>query len=155
MPLHTAGLAGPRAIIRTYPHGTDIMTDTSIAFDHVHVVSKEPHASARWYVDILGGTIDKSAEVHGAPQIYVALGAAMVIVRGERPAEKAADKTGLQWGVDHFGVLVKGDFDGFCAGLRGKGVKFTTDPTQANPTTRIAFIQAPDGVAIELVSRKD
>jgi len=131
------------------------MADTSISFDHVHLVSKDPHATARWYVDTLGGKIGRSGDVHGAPQIYVSVGGAMVIVRGERPAEHAADRVSLQWGVDHFGLQVKGDFDGFCAGLRGKGVMFTMDPTQANPTTRIAFIQAPDGVSVELVDRKD
>lgn len=131
------------------------MADSGISFDHVHLVSKDPHASARWYADTLGGAIGRSDQVHGAPQVYVSFGGAMVIVRGERPAERAADKAGLQWGVDHFGLQVKGDFDGFCAGLRGKGVRFTMEPTQANPTTRIAFIRAPDGVIVELVSRKD
>jgi catechol 2,3-dioxygenase-like lactoylglutathione lyase family enzyme len=131
------------------------MTDTGIAFDHVHLVSKDPHASARWYADTLGGVIDRSNEVNGAPQVYVSLGGAMVVVRGERPAEQAADRAGLQWGIDHFGLQVKGDFDGYCAGLRGKGVKFTMEPTQINPTTRIAFIQTPDGVTVELVNRKN
>jgi len=131
------------------------MTDTGIAFDHVHLVSKDPHASARWYADTLGGAIDRSNGVNGAPQVYVSLGGAMVIVRGERPAEQAADRAGLQWGIDHFGLQVKGDFDGYCAGLRGKGVKFTMEPTQVNPTTRIAFIQTPDGVTVELVNRKN
>jgi lactoylglutathione lyase len=50
---------------------------------------------------------------------------------------------------------VKGDFDGFCAGLRSKGVTFSLDPTDFNPTTRIAFINAPDGVSVELLDRKD
>ncbi|MFH1603917.1 MAG: VOC family protein [Pseudomonadota bacterium] len=131
------------------------MTDTSLSFDHVHLISKDPHAAARWYVDTLGGAIGASNEVHGAPQIQVLLGGTRVMVRGERTAERAADKAGLQWGLDHFGLQVKGDFDGFCAGLRAKGVAFTMDPTQANPTTRIAFIQAPDGVSVELVNRKD
>jgi catechol 2,3-dioxygenase-like lactoylglutathione lyase family enzyme len=131
------------------------MAATSISFDHVHLVSKDPHATARWYADTLGGAIGKSNEVKGAPQVYVSLGGAMLIVRGERPAEKAADRAGLQWGVDHFGLQVKGDFDGFCTDLRSKGVKFTQDPTQANPSTRIAFIQAPDGVRVELVNRND
>jgi len=129
------------------------MTNTNISFDHVHVVAKDPHATARWYVDTLAGAIDRSAEVHGAPQIYVALGGTFVIVRGQRPGEHAGTKGGLEWGVDHFGLQVKGDFDGFCAGLRAKAVKFTVEPTQANPSTRIAFIQAPDSVVIELVSR--
>ena len=132
-----------------------LMPNVSFAFDHVHLVSRDPHATAGWYVDKLGGKIAKSGDVKGAPQIYVSLGGAMVIVRGQRTAELAAEKPGLQWGVDHFGVRVKGDFDGFCAGLRAKGVAFSLDPTNFNPTTRIAFIQAPDGVSVELLNRKD
>jgi lactoylglutathione lyase len=131
------------------------MADASLSFDHVHLVSKDPHATAGWYVDKLGGEITRSAEVRGAPQVYVSFGGATVIVRGERPAEQAADKAGLQWGVDHFGLRVKGDFDGFCAGLRSRGVKFNLEPTDFNSTTRIAFIQAPDGVTVELLNRKD
>ena len=74
---------------------------------------------------------------------------------GQRPAETANAKPGLQWGVDHFGLRVKGDFDAFCTGLRGKGVTFSLDPVDFNPATRIAFINAPDGVSIELLNRKD
>ena len=131
------------------------MPNVSITFDHVHLVSQDPHATASWYVDKLGGAIARSGEVKGAPQIYVSLGDATIIVRGRRPAEQAGDKPGLEWGIDHFGVRVKGDFDGFCAGLRAKGVAFSLEPTDFNPTTRIAFIHAPDGVSVELLNRKD
>ena len=131
------------------------MPDTSLAFDHVHLVAKNPQTTADWYVGNLGGKVVRSLEVKGAPQIYVSLGGFIVIVRGQRPAESAKDKPGLQWGVDHFGVRVKGDFDGFCDGLRKKGVTFSLEPTDFNPTTRIAFIKAPDGVSVELLNRKD
>ncbi len=128
---------------------------TSLAFDHVHLVAKDPKTTADWYVDKLGGKIVRSLDVKGAPQIYVSFDGFIVIVRGQRPAESAAAKPGLQWGVDHFGVRVRGDFDGFCDGLRAKGVTFGLDPTDFNPTTRIAFIDAPDGVSVELLNRKD
>lgn len=131
------------------------MPDTSLAFDHVHLVAKDPQATAAWYVDKLGGKIARSLNVKGAPQIYVSFGGFIVIVRGQRPAELATEKPGLQWGVDHFGVRVKGDFDGFCERLRKKGVTFGLAPTDFNPTTRIAFIDAPDGVSVELLNRKD
>jgi len=131
------------------------MPDASLTFDHVHLVAKDPQATADWYVDKLGGKIARSLEVKGAPQLYVSFGGFIVIVRGQRPAELAEAKPGLQWGVDHFGVRVKGDFDGFCEGLRKKGVRFGLDPTDFNPTTRIAFIDAPDGVSVELLNRKD
>jgi catechol 2,3-dioxygenase-like lactoylglutathione lyase family enzyme len=131
------------------------MPNTTLAFDHVHLVSQDPQSAAGWYVDKLGGKIVRSGEVRGAPQMYVSIGNAMVIVRGQRPAETAAVKPGLQWGVDHFGLQVKGDFDGFCTGLKSKGVAFSLEPTDFNATTRIAFIKAPDGVSVELLRRND
>jgi lactoylglutathione lyase len=131
------------------------MPQASVGFDHVHLVAKDPRATSRWYVEKLGGEIVRDIEVRGAPQVYVSFNGFIVIVRGQRPAESVRDKAGLEWGVDHFGLRVKGDFDGFCTGLKGKGVTFSLEPTDFNPTTRIAFINAPDGVSIELLDRKD
>ena len=131
------------------------MPAVNLSFDHVHLVSKDAHAAAKWYVEHLGGEIVKTTEVRGAPQVYVSFGGAMVIVRGERTAEHAQDKAGLEWGVDHFGMRVTGDFDAFCAGLKRKGVAFSMEPTDINPSTRIAFIHAPDGVSVELLDRRN
>jgi len=132
------------------------MSNARLSFDHVHVISKDPATAAGWYVDKLGGVIIKDTVSSGAPQITVAFGSAAVIVRGHRPAEQAAvAKPGLQWGVDHFGFQVQGDFDDYCAGLRDKGVAFSLEPTDINPTTRIAFINAPDDVSVELLRRRD
>jgi catechol 2,3-dioxygenase-like lactoylglutathione lyase family enzyme len=131
------------------------MTQASLSFDHVHLVARDPKATADWYVEKLGGHITRSLDVRGAPQIYVSLGGFIVIVRGQRPGENALDKADLKWGVDHFGLRVKGDFDAFCSSLRAKGVTFNMPPTNFNPTTRIAFIDAPDGVSIELLDRRD
>ena len=131
------------------------MPDATIAFDHVHLVSRNPHEAANWYVEKLGGEITRSLDLRGAPQIYVSLGGFIVIIRGQRTAETANDKPGLQWGVDHFGLRVRGDFDGYCASLKAKDVAFSLEPTDFNMSTRIAFIQAPDGVSIELLNRKD
>ena len=131
------------------------MAEATIGFDHVHLVAKDAHKTARWYVEKLGGELLKSLDVMGAPQVYVSFNGFIVIVRGERPAESVNDKPGLEWGIDHFGLRVKGDFDGFCNALKTKGVAFSLEPTDFNPTTRIAFIKAPDGVSIELLDRKD
>ena len=130
------------------------MPNASLSFDHVHVISRDPHATAAWYVDKLGGKLVKCVVSHDAPQIYLSFGEAMIIVRGQRPGELAKDKSNLEWGADHFGFQVKGDFDDFCAGLRTEGVTFSLEPTDINPATRIAFINAPDGVSIELLCRK-
>ncbi len=132
------------------------MPNPNITFDHVHLISKNVPATAQWYVDKFGAAIVKSAEVRGAPQVYLEIGdGSMLIVRGERPGETTADKSGNAWGIDHFGVHVKGDFLAFCAGLKAKGVAFSAEPRDNGPTTQLAFINAPDGVSVELLHRKD
>jgi lactoylglutathione lyase len=132
-----------------------MMPQATLGFDHVHLVAKDPHVTAEWYAAKLGGEITRSLDLRGAPQVYVSFGGFIVIVRGQRTAETAAAKPGLQWGIDHFGLRVNGDFDGFCAQLKANGVALTREPTDFNVNTRIAFIQAPDGVSVELLNRKD
>jgi catechol 2,3-dioxygenase-like lactoylglutathione lyase family enzyme len=127
--------------------------NANISFDHVHLISEDPHAAAAWYADKLGGEIGKSGEVRGAPQIYVNFDGAALIIRGRRPGEQVDKKGGLQWGTDHFGFRVSEDLDGFCDGLRQKGVRFTLEPTNINPALRIAFIEGLEGEIIELLQR--
>ena len=40
-----------------------------------------------------------------------------------------------------------------CVDLKTKGVKFTREPTTVRPGVRVCFIQAPEGVSIELLDR--
>jgi lactoylglutathione lyase len=131
------------------------MSDARISFDHVHLVAKDPDATVRWFAEKLGAEVRKRADVAGAPQIYMGLGGALVIIRAQRPGEKAGDKGGLEWGLDHFGMYVQGDFDAYCADLKKKGVHFVVEPKDNSPTTRVAFIEAPDKVTIELLCRKE
>ena len=130
------------------------MSNPNMVFDHVHLVSKDPKSSAAWYEEKLGGRVVNSSEVRGAPSIVVSFKGATIIIRGQRPGEQVKEKNGIEWGTDHFGFRVDGDFDGFCGDLKKNGVKFTVDPMDFGPTARIAFIEAPDGVSIELVHRK-
>jgi catechol 2,3-dioxygenase-like lactoylglutathione lyase family enzyme len=130
------------------------MTEHTIFFDHIHLISFDPLAAARWYVEKLGGSIASTAEVRGAPQVLLAFEGATIIIRGKRPGEAPAERQGLQWGVDHFGFQVRGDLDTYCNELKRKGVVFTIDPMNFGPNLRIAFLQAPDGVIIELLKRE-
>ncbi len=127
---------------------------SKITFDHVHLVSADPQLAASWYAEKLGGRVIGSADVRGAPQAIISFERATVLIRGQRPGEKVGTRDGVQWGTDHFGFHVDGDFDGFCSDLKKKGVKFTLDPVDFSPTVRIAFVEGPDGASIELLQRK-
>ena len=130
------------------------MSENSIFFEHVHLISKDPQATAKWYAEKLNGKIVKNVELRGAPQIWVAFKGAYLFIRGERPDEQAEERQGFRWGIDHFAFGVKGDFDGYCDELKKNGVKFKLDPTDFTPLVRIAYIEAPDGIVIELTQRK-
>ena len=128
---------------------------SELSFDHVHLVSPDPHAAANWYVDKLGAKRVKEADVQGAPQIYLSFGGPMVIIRGRRTGEEAIEGRATHGIVDHFALRVAGDFFAVCERLRVQGVPFTLAPKQFNPTTSVAFITAPDGVSIEILHRTD
>jgi len=129
------------------------MKESSISYDHIHIVSPDAHSTAAWYVDKLNGEIDGEFEVQGAPQIFVRMAGTFLIIRGQRTGETVEDKKPLHWGMDHFGFTVDGDFDGYCTQLKERGVKFILEPMNFSPTSRIAYIEDLDGVKIELLQR--
>lgn len=141
------------------------MSQTSIAFDHIHIISADPEAAATWYVEVLGGEISERYELHGAPQISVALAGVILLIRGQRPGEHPSSKNGLanfadfashdQWGTDHFGFRVTGDSAAFCDSLKGRGARFSVEPHEFLPGSCIAYLAAPDGVTVELVHAEE
>ena len=136
------------------------MSNPAFAFDHVHLISREPKAAAQWYVEMFGATIARDSETRGAPQIFVEIGGMTVIIRGRRPGEEPSDPKPVEqyadysshneWGTDHFGFMYRGDLKAFCEELRGKGVSFPVELKNFNGNT-LCYVAAPDGVSIELL----
>src|SRR5258708_19662314 len=62
------------------------MSNPAFKFDHVHIISENPHAAAQWYVEMFGATIAGDTVVRGAPQIFVELGGMTILIRGGGPA---------------------------------------------------------------------
>ena len=56
-------------------------------------------------------------------------------------------------GLDHFGLRVD-DMDAAVAELKRRGAHFSVEPRTIRPGVRIAFVQAPDNVRIELLERR-
>src|SRR5258708_40057814 len=66
------------------------MSNPAFKFDHVHIISENPRASAEWYVEMFGATIAADTVARGAPQIFVDLGSMTILIRGRRPGEEPA-----------------------------------------------------------------
>jgi catechol 2,3-dioxygenase-like lactoylglutathione lyase family enzyme len=137
------------------------MSNPAFKFDHVHIISENPRASAEWYVEMFGATIAADTVARGAAQIFVDLGGMTILIRGRRPGEDPAPARPVQayadfsshnaWGTDHFGFLYQGDLASFCAELRAKGVSFPVELKQGVGGSLLCYVAAPDGVSIELM----
>jgi catechol 2,3-dioxygenase-like lactoylglutathione lyase family enzyme len=137
------------------------MSNPAFKFDHVHIISKNPRASAEWYVEMFGARTAADTVARGAPQIFVELGGMTILTRGERPGEDPARARPIRpyadfsshnaEGIDHFGFLYDGDLDAFCAELRAKGASFPVELKRGVNGSLLCYIAAPDGVSIELM----
>ena len=137
------------------------MSNPAFKFDHVHIISENPHASAQWYVEMFGATIAADTMARGAPQIFVELGGMTILVRGRRPGEEPAAPRPIRpysdfsshnaWGTDHFGFMYEGDLEALCAKLRAKGVRFPVELKRGVNGSLLCYVAAPDGVSIELM----
>ena len=137
------------------------MSNPAFKFDHVHIISENPGASARWYVEMFGATIAADTVARGAPQIFVDLGGMTILIRGRRPGEAPVTARPIRqfadfsshdaWGTDHFGFLYEGDLTAFCDELRAKGATFPVELKRGVNGSLLCYVAAPDGVSIELM----
>lgn len=119
-----------------------------VTWDHVHLRSPDPEATARWLRDVLGGEI-----VRGPGRIDVRLGGANIFIAEVRPGDGAsAPPPHPHQGLDHIGLTVK-DIDAVATEIKAKGVEFTQEPTTIRPGVRICFIRGPQGISVELLER--
>src|ERR1700723_2866765 len=103
----------------------------TVTWDHVHLGSPDPEATAAWLERILGGEI-----IRGPGGTEVRRGAANVFIEpvGAGAGVHTPPVTPYQ-GLDHFGLTVK-DIDAVAAEIKAKGVEFTKQPTTIRPGVR-------------------
>jgi len=122
--------------------------------DHIHLISPNIEPTRDWYCNILGGKVTFEGEFKGNKVCYVDLNGFNIIIIEQLPDEKPLPATiQTREGLDHFGVAVE-DMDAVQAELKAKGVRFVVEPLQVRPGLRVAYIEAPDKVRIELSERK-
>lgn len=126
------------------------------AINHVHIRSADPHASASWYEkhfeaklvserEVMPGTITLSMELGGPVRLNISSKPA-----GSSDERAAAELNRL--GLEHFGFAVE-DLEADLDRLQGAGVRIVLPLTEVVGGTRLAYIEGPDDVLIELVQR--
>jgi lactoylglutathione lyase len=126
---------------------------TLYSYDHIHLRSRDPRATADFYNRMFGARILESVQADGQPRIDLDLnGLTVFIAQVAADANIAAAPADPHLGLDHFGLRVD-NLDAAVAELKGRGATFTTEPRTIRPGVKIAFIQCPDNVRVELLER--
>lgn len=124
----------------------------NVTWDHIHLRSPDPEATAKWFEQMLGAEVLRSMQ-QGKPRIDLKLGGQKVFIAQVSAGDgvNAAPQTPYQ-GLDHFGLTVSG-IDAIAAELKQKGVEFTKEPHSPRPGIKICFLRGPQGISIELLDR--
>ena len=125
--------------------------------NHVHIRSSDPHTSASWYEkhfgakilsarEVMPGTITVSLELEGPVRLNISSQLA-----GSSPDRAVAELNRL--GLEHFGFAAE-DLQGDLDRLKADGVRIVLPLTELAGGGRLAYIEGPDNVLIELVQRR-
>jgi catechol 2,3-dioxygenase-like lactoylglutathione lyase family enzyme len=122
-------------------------------FEHIHLRSPNPEATAAWYERMFGAQVIRS-QPDGAPRVDLKLGGIDVFIFPCKPGDGTHPAPVSPYlGLDHFGLQIE-NLDAVMTELKAKGCEFTRGPVTVRPGLRVAFLRAPEGVSIELLERK-
>ncbi len=118
--------------------------------NHIHIKAQDARQTAQWYVENFGARIGNEANTNGILTLRTDLGGVRINIT-EPPSDGLPSGTSEpHMGLEHFGIETD-DLEGAINSLAGKGVK-VLEPIRALPSgMRIAFVEAPDNVRLELM----
>lgn len=123
------------------------------SYDHIHLRTRDPMATAQYYQRMFDAKIIESIQSDGRPRIDLDINGLTVFLAHVPPeADIPESPSEPHLGLDHFGLRVD-NMDEAYAELKRRGATFAVEPRTIRPGVRIAFVQAPDNVRIELLER--
>jgi catechol 2,3-dioxygenase-like lactoylglutathione lyase family enzyme len=114
-----------------------------LGFHHVHLRAAEPDTLVNWLLETVGGERGKI----GGQLDALKYGRLWLLT--EKSDQTPAPSTGSA--INHLGWRVT-NLDQTIAGLKAKGVKVTIEP-RAVGLLRVAFVEGPGGLRVELVQQ--
>jgi len=122
-------------------------------YDHIHLRTKNPQATLEFYQKMFDATPVEYVQSNGQPRVDLDLNGLTIFIAAV-PADATLPTAPAEpyIGLDHLGLRVD-DVDAATAELKRRGAQVIVEPRTIRPGVRIAFIQGPDNVRIELLAR--
>ena len=124
--------------------------------NHVHIRSVDPRTTAEWYAKYFNAKIVAEREVMpGTITITTEVGGPVRLNISSQPEGSSKERSTAELnrlGLEHFGfnvVDLKSEIDRF----EKDGIRVVLPLTEVTGGTKLAYIEGPDDVLIELVER--
>lgn len=125
-----------------------------VGFDHIHIYCGDIEKGADYFREFFGGkelSREKRPDsirvirmdVHGVPILL------MTVLKENGQLDPGKGRRGL----DHLGFKVK-DLKSTLEEMKKKGVPITKDLTVTPAGVKMAFVEGPEGIRIELIERE-
>ncbi len=121
--------------------------------DHVHIKCSDYEATVRFFVENLDAKEEDRVNTGGRKTVTLRIGDSLYKFSPKRPGEAMSSSAEPPHNeVYHLGFKTN-DLWAKLAKMKARGVKVTQDLARVNPQLQYAFIEGPDGSAIELLQQ--
>ena len=122
-------------------------------FEHGHIKSKDPRKLAQWWADTFDAKL--LPETGGGEVIFcpIEIDGFKINISSVSAADAAHMDEGIatgNFGLEHLG-LTTDNLDADLATLREQGLRIFD--VRESPTTRLAFVETPENVRVELIQK--
>ena len=122
--------------------------------NHVHIRASDPHTTAAWYEQYFGAKIVSERQVMpNTITIGMEMGGQCRLNVSSKPPGSSDERSVAELnrlGLEHFGFDVE-DLRAELDRLREAGIRVVLPYTETPTGSRLAYIEGPDDVLIELV----
>jgi catechol 2,3-dioxygenase-like lactoylglutathione lyase family enzyme len=122
-------------------------------YDHVHFKCSDPEKTVAFFKENFGAKEVARSDARGMSIVTLDIGGLWYNFSPKRPGETVEPgREPARYGVYHIALKTR-DLAAEAAKMKARGVKFTLEVAQSDPTTKFAFIEGPDGISIEILQR--
>ncbi len=124
-----------------------------IEFDHVHFRCADMGKTVAFYREVMGAEFLGEAELAGRKAVRLQLGGKnLVFFQAEPDHPGTVESAATRLGAYHLAYWVE-DHDAAVSWFKSRGANFLREGIMATPELKVAFIEAPDGMQIELMQK--
>ena len=126
----------------------------SYSYDHIHLRTRDPRGTADWYARNFGAKVISPCSPMASRRIDLDInGLTVFIAQVPTDAEMAQFHRRICTSGSTTSACASTNLDAAAAELKQRGVVFTTEPRTIRSGVKIAFVQCPDNVRVELLER--